>query len=304
MKKIVVTGATSMIGAALVREAIKEGIFVLCLVRKDSGKLNNIPKSDLVKIEFCNIDEYSHLVSDKCYDIFYHLAWEKTTNAFSDDIDIQLRSIQYAIDAARLAKNMGCKKFIGTGSQAEYGPVTVPLKPETPVNPENGYGIAKYTAGKLTRLLCSQLDLQFNWVRIVSIFGPFDRENSLIMYTIHELQAGRSPELTKCEQVWDYLYCDDTARALLAIGKNGIDGKTYILGSGEQKKLSEYLEIIKNIVAPNVILGFGKKEYYSHQFMYLCADISDLINDTRWKPEVSFEDGIKETIKSFCHNTL
>lgn len=297
MKSIVITGATGFIGAALVREAIKEDIRVLCLVRKDSSNLNRIPESDLVKIEFCNIDEYCHHVSNKCYDVFYHLAWEKISNAFSDDIDIQFRNIQYAIDAVRLAKKMGCKKFIGAGSQAEYGIVTEPLRAETPVNPENGYGIAKYAAGKLTRLLCSQLDLQFNWARIVSIFGPYDRMNSVIMYTIHELQSGRSPELTKCEQVWDYLYCDDTARALLAIGKNGIDGKIYPLGSGTQKKLSEYLEIIRNIVNSDVILDFGKKDYYSHQPMYLCADISDLLKDTGWKPEVSFEDGIRKILK-------
>jgi nucleoside-diphosphate-sugar epimerase len=68
------------------------------------------------------------------------------------------------------------------------------------------------------------------------------------------------------------------------------------LGSGEGRKLSEYLESIKNIIAPNIALQFGKKEYYPHQPMYLCADISELTADTGWKPEVSFEEGVKRTI--------
>jgi len=188
---------------------------------------------------------------------------------------------------------LGCKKFIGAGSQAEYGIVTEPLKPDTPVNPLSGYGIAKYAAGKLSGLLCTQLGLQFNWVRILSVYGPHDGAHTLIMYAINELRAGRSPEFTKCEQIWDYLYNDDSARAFLAIGEKGVDGKTYPLGSGNKKILSEYLEIIKNIIAPNITLQFGKKEYYPHQPMYLCADISELSNDTGWKPEVSFEEGIK-----------
>ena len=285
-----------MIGAALTRCAVKEGIEVLCIVRKDSGRLDNIPQSDLVKIEYCDINEYCSLNLSSSYEIFYHLAWEKTFGASRDDVNTQVKNIQYTLDAVRLAKRLGCKKFIGAGSQAEYGIVTEPLRPDTPVNPESGYGTAKYAAGKLSRLLCSQLDLQFNWVRILSVFGPLDGNQTLIMYVINELKAGRSPELTKCEQVWDYLYCDDAAKAFLAIGKNGVDGKTYPLGSGNEKKLSEYIEAIRDIIAPGVTLQLGRKEYYPHQPMYLCADISELSHDTGWKPEVSFEEGVRKLI--------
>ena len=298
MKAIAVTGATSMIGTALVRCAIKQGINVLCIVRKDSARLGNLPESSLVKVQYCNADEYSQLAPDGQYDVFYHLAWDKAIGAARDDVDAQILNIQYTMDVVRLAKRLGCKKFIGAGSQAEYGTVSEPLKPETPVNPVSGYGIAKYTAGKLSRLLCAQLDMQFNWIRILSVFGPLDASHMLIMYTISELLAGRSPEFTKCEQVWDYLYCDDAAEALLAIGSSGIDGKVYPLGSGNGKRLSEYLESIRDIIAPGIELQFGKKEYYPHQPMFLCADISELTNDTGWKPEIAFEEGIKRTVDS------
>jgi nucleoside-diphosphate-sugar epimerase len=300
IQKIVITGATSMVGAALARCAIDANIEVLCIVRKNSDRLNNLPQSNLVKIEYCDIDQYCNLSLDIQYEIFYHLARDKASSVYYDDVDIQTANIQYTLDAVRLAKRLGCKKFIGAGSQAEYGTVTEPLKPETPVNPQSGYGIAKYAAGKLSRLLCSQLDMEFNWVRILSVYGPLDGIQTLIMYTIHELQKGRSPEFTRCEQIWDYLYCDDAARALLAIGKNGVTGKTYPLGSGSKRKLSEYLESLRDIVAPGAVLQYGKKEYYPHQPMYLCADISELTNDTGWKPEVSFEEGIKKIITSLA----
>jgi len=293
MQKIVITGATGMIGAALARCAVVNGIEVLCIVKKDSGRLSNIPQSKLVKVEYSDINKYHNLNLSGNYDVFYHLAWEKTFGASRDDVDTQIDNIQYTLDAVRLAKKLECKKFIGTGSQAEYGIAAEPLTPETPVNPRSGYGIAKYAAGKLSRLHCSQLGLQFNWARILSVFGPLDGAHTLIMYVINELRAGRSPELTKCEQIWDYLYCDDAARALLAIGKNGVDGKTYPLGSGNGRKLSEYLESLRDVVNPEGVLQFGKRVYYPHQPMYLCADISELTNDTGWKPEVSFEDGVK-----------
>jgi len=299
MQKIVITGATGMIGSAIVRCALEQGIDVLCIIRKDTSRFGNLPKSERLKIVYADISEYAQLDIKGSYDVFYHLAWIKTSAASRDDVDTQVDNIQYTLDAVHFAKHLGCKKFIGAGSQAEYGIVSKPLKSDTPVNPESGYGIAKYAAGKLSRLLCSQLGLQFNWVRILSVYGPHDGLNSLIMYTIHELQAGHSPEFTKCGQIWDYLYCDDAAKALLAIGKNGVDGKTYPLGSGGKKKLSKYLEIIRDIIAPEIVLQLGKKEYYPHQPMYLCADISELTSDTGWKPQISFEEGIRNIISSF-----
>lgn len=288
MKKILLTGATGMIGSAIIQEALKYEYDITCLVRKDSLRIANIPKNERVHIIDCNISDYKTLELKDKFDVFMHLAWNKTTGNGRDNVDSQLQNIQYTLDAVRLAKRCGCKVFIGAGSQAEYGIQKVPLTPELPVNPESGYGIAKYTAGKLAGLLCKQLGIRFNWMRILSVYGPNDGENTLISYVIRELKAGRSPELTKCEQTWDYLNCNDAAKAFLAVAEKGVDGKTYPLGSGKGRKLSEYLEKIRSVINPSVQLGFGKKEYYPHQPMCLVADISELIADTGWKPEIDF----------------
>jgi nucleoside-diphosphate-sugar epimerase len=296
MKKIVISGATGMIGSTLSRCAQAQGMEVLCIVRKGSHNAENLSKSDNLKILYLDLEEYATGNISGEYDCFFHLAWDKTFGVSRDDADTQIKNIQYTMDAVKLAKRLGCKRFIGAGSQAEYGLVSAPLKPDTPVDPQSGYGIAKYTAGKLSRLLCSQIGMEHNWVRILSVYGPLDAAHSLIMYTINMLQQGSIPELTKCEQIWDYIYCEDAANALLAIGENGINGKVYPLGSGSPRVLHEYIESLRNVVNPNVSLGFGKKEYYPHQPMYLCADISELTQDTGWKPEILFEEGIRRIV--------
>jgi nucleoside-diphosphate-sugar epimerase len=299
MKRIIITGATGVIGCALVRQALEKNIEILCIVRKDSVRIENIPKSEKVRVIFAELAEYASLDMPEKHDVFFHLAWDRVSGPFRDDVDIQAKNIRYTIDAVHLAKRMGCQVFVGAGSQAEYGIVSTPLKPDTPTNPQSGYGIAKYAAGKLGRLLCSQLGIRHNWMRVLSVFGPFDSSNTLIMYAINELRSGHSPELTKCEQIWDYLYCDDAARAFLAVGDKGINGKTYPLGSGNKKRLSEYLESLKDVVNSKGILQFGIKEYYPHQPMFLCADISELTADTGWEPEILFEEGIKRIIENF-----
>ncbi|MDR0331098.1 MAG: NAD-dependent epimerase/dehydratase family protein [Chitinispirillales bacterium] len=297
MRRIVVNGATSMIGASIVRCALAQGSEVLCIVRNDSARMGNIPKSERVTVARADLDDYASLEIEERYDEFYHVAWGETASVAHNDVDTQERNIRGTLSAAYLAHRVGCSVFVGAGSQAEYGIVNEPLRPDTPANPQSGYGVAKYAAGKLSALLCEQLGIRHNWIRLLSIFGPQDRANMLIVYAVRELLAGRSPEVTKCEQIWDYLYCDDAAKAFLAVGKSGVAGKAYPLGSGKPRRLFEYLEALRGIVNPDGALQFGKRGYYRHQPMHLCADISELAGDTGWKPEVSFEDGVRKVVE-------
>ncbi|MDR2407496.1 MAG: GDP-mannose 4,6-dehydratase, partial [Bacteroidales bacterium] len=61
MKKIIITGATGMIGSALVGQALEKVIEILCIVRKDSRRMDNIPKSEKVKLIFADLSEYASL---------------------------------------------------------------------------------------------------------------------------------------------------------------------------------------------------------------------------------------------------
>lgn len=296
MKNIIVTGATGCVGSAVVRRALAQCMHVTCIVHQGSKRLSNLPADNRVKVVECNLSDYGSLELEGEYDAFIHLSWEKTFGASRDDAEVQTRNIQYTLDACHLAKRCGCKVFVGAGSQAEYGVQSVDLTPVLPVQPESGYGIAKHAAGKLSAMLCKSLGMRQNWVRILSVYGPNDGENTLISYAIRELKAGCSPELTKCEQIWDYLYSDDAGDAFLAIAEKGVDGKAYPLGSGIGRRLSRYIEDIRQTINPAVKVKYGVKEYYPHQPMHLVADLSELRKDTGWMPSYSFVDGLKQYV--------
>lgn len=290
--KVIVTGATGVIGSAVVRRALARGMEVCCIVHRGSTRLGNLPQDDRVRIVSCNLADYGTLELEGEYDAMIHLAWEKTFGASRDDTDVQARNIGYTLEACRLARRCGCRAFVGAGSQAEYGVQTVPLSADLPVNPESGYGIAKYAAGKLSAMLCRQLGLRHNWIRVLSVFGPNDGANTLISYVIRVLKDGGTPQLTRCEQTWDYLYADDAADAFLAVAERGVDGKVYPLGSGIGRPLSDYVEEIRMAVRPEAKIEYGAKEYYPHQPMFLVANIAELAEDTGWWPETTFQDGI------------
>lgn len=296
MKSIIVTGATGAVGSAVVRRALDEGMEVTCIVHKGSKRLGNLPVSKNLHLIECDLKDYCSLEIGEQHDAFIHMSWEKTFGASRDDAEIQTRNIQYTLDAVQLAYRCGCSVFVGAGSQAEYGVQSVDLTPEMSVKPESGYGIAKYAAGKLSAMLCQSLGMRHCWVRILSVYGPNDGENSLISYLIREFKAGISPQLTKCEQMWDYLYADDAADAILNVAKKGKDGKAYPLGSGNGRRLSEYVNDIKNAINPSIEVKFGAKEYYPHQPMHLVADLTVLTEDTGWKSTTPFKEGIKNII--------
>lgn len=295
---IIITGATGSIGTAIIRQGLAQGHSFTCIVHKGSQRLGNLPQSDKVRIVECDLCDYNSLTLEGSYDTFIHLAWEKTFGVQRDDVEVQIKNIQYTLDACKLAKRIGCTTFIGAGSQAEYGVTNVDLTPNLRVNPESGYGIAKYSAGKFASILCSQIGLRFNWVRILSIYGQNDGSQTFISYLIKEVMAGNTPKITKCEQMWDYLYSDDAGDAFLAIANKGKDGKFYVLGSGQGRKMSEYVNDIISVISPNSKVDFGAIDYYPHQPMHLVADITELTTDTGWLPKTRFSDGIAKLVNN------
>lgn len=299
MKRVLITGPTGSIGIALINELINNDIEVIAVCRPGSGRMSRIPAHRNVRIVECGLDSISKLsdmITDKV-DVFYHFAWDGTFGNTRNDMELQNNNVKYALQAVKAAKELGCTRFVGAGSQAEYGRVEGTLTPDTPAFPENGYGIAKLCAGQMTRILCEQLGMEHVWTRILSIYGPYDGENTMIMSTIYKLLRGEKPSLTAGEQMWDYMYSKDVARAFRLIGEKGKNGSTYCLGSGKARPLKEYVVMLRDAIDSSLLLGIGDVPYGDKQVMYLCADIDSLKEDTGFVPETQFEDGIRETIE-------
>lgn len=302
VNRIAITGPTGAIGLALIKQCIREEKEVLALVRPGSGRNKRIPDHPLVKVVDADLKDYRRL-SDKVNagngltaDVFIHLGWAATIGDGRNDMRLQNANVGYALDAVDLAKTLGCHTFIGAGSQAEYGRVDGVLKAETPVFPENGYGMAKLCAGQMTREYCHQLGMKHIWLRILSVYGPGDGDKTMISSVIRKLLAGEKPALTEGKQMWDYLYSEDAARAILLLAQKGIDGKVYPLGSGKAKALSDYVRELRDAIDPQLPIGLGEIPYHPKQVMHLQADLTELTMDTGFVPMTAFADGIKMTI--------
>ena len=128
----------------------------------------------------------------------------------------------------------------------------------------------------------------------------------MISQTLRKMLAGQKAEFTPGEQVWDYLYSGDAARAMLLLAQKGKSGKVYVLGSGEARRLREYIEVMAKEAADftgrESAIAFGEVPYGENQVMFLSADLEELCKDTGFVPEVSFAEGIRETMHAIQTN--
>lgn len=293
MKKAVVCGATSMIGVATVKECILQGDFVYAVVRKGSQNLSRLPQSENIRIiecDLCELEKLTMLIEERC-NVFYHFAWEQSGQNRNDNMSIQCRNIEYTLDAVRIAQILGCTRFIGAGSQAEYGMLGTNINEDMAVDPQEPYGICKYTAGKLSAKLCKRLDIEHIWARIFSVYGPNDRPTSMIYDTINRLKNGEEMTINAPNRQWDYLSADDAGRAFYLLSEKGIADTVYNIASGESRTVKEFAEVIAEKLGRGYLLKFGDEDLPD-----LTADITRLKTDTGFTVQSVFEEEIKKII--------
>lgn len=300
IRKAALTGGSGPVGMALIKRMLEENIEILLFQREKSGKRDHLPKDPRLHVEFYELKELKRYVpSERNFDAFFHLGWANTAPWMRNDIDAQYENVKYSCDAAELAHRLGCRVFVGTGSQAEYGRHDGALGADTLCVPETAYGAMKLCACHTTRIMCRKYGMRHNWARILSGYGFYDNNESVLVSNIENALDGKELAFSKGEQIWDFVYTDDIADALLGMARKGKPDAAYPVGSGAARPLKEYLKIMCRKLGKIDETAFGKVPYSDTQIMHLEADISKLRQDTGWEPKITFEEGIERVIEFY-----
>lgn len=295
MKRIIVTGATSMIGTALIGAAVSEGTEVYAIVRSDTNRMNRLIASPLLHVVEANLDSLLDVerIPENC-DVLYHFAWVGTGKTTRDDPEIQEQNIQYTLDAVKLAKKAGCNRFVGAGSQAEYGPVYGRIDQNTGFAPVMSYGIAKYAASILSKKLCDKISIEHVWGRIFSIYGPHDNEGTMLEYAIRCWDKGETASFSSGMQSWNYLYESDAGEMFYRMGCDDVPPDIYFVANPVSCRLREYINTLIRVYGENAKACFAEPT----QVMLpgLDVDMKRTISVLKYEPKIGFEEGIKNMI--------
>jgi Nucleoside-diphosphate-sugar epimerases len=298
MKNIIVTGATGFIGMHLLQVLLSDkNNRVYAIVRPKSlnrSKLMIYENLTVIELSLQDIVNLPRLLS-VAGDVFYHLAWEGTRASARNDKLLQENNYHFTMSAIKAAFELGCKSFVGIGSQAEYGMCTGTITENHKTAPLTEYGKAKLRTYEDGKKLAESFGVKFIWARIFSVYGKGDFEGTLVISAISKMLNNEKISLTECIQSWDFLHVSDAANALLLLGSapSGI----YNIASGINYPLKDFVYDMQKLTDSHSFLDFGAIPYNKESLTGF-KPVADILRSvTGWAPRISFAQGINEIIE-------
>lgn len=293
--KAFVSGASGFIGSYLVKHLVDDGHNVLCLKRPTSDLSNLDEYMDKVKW-VNNTDDWKIKFKSFAPDIVYNLAWNGVSSADRVIWEKQVSNIALQQELLDLSLEVGCRKFVGTGSQSEYGDFENKIDENYPINPKTAYAAVKAASLTILKSFCEINNMDWYWFRLFPVFGPHETERWLIPSLIKNILTQESMDLTPGEQLLAYLYVGECAKAIemaiYAEGKSGV----YNVCSDNPTPLKTLVTKIRDRVNPSFRLNFGALPYRYGQCMYMEGDTQALKENIYQLNTSDFDERLEETI--------
>lgn len=301
MAKVIVHGASSFLGKHFLRKLVAQGI-PAHIVARSSSLIDEFERAPLLRVHryVSNIQEVTQLREVDASPVFVDFSWHGVFGTERNMPEQLTVNIPLVLDSIQIAHHFNCRHWIGFGSQAEYGNRDNPISEHDVCAPTTLYGKSKLACAQLSAALCNAVGMEHSWLRLFSVYGPDDNHEWLIQYLVKEMLANRAINVTKGEQLWDYLYVDDISTMLLKlIEAKGVGVAN--LGSGKGIAVRAIIEKIKAIIGSDSQINFGAIAYRDDQVMRMEADIAKLSRHLGWTPETSLDEGLARTI-AFLRN--
>ncbi|ABP61320.1 dTDP-glucose 4,6-dehydratase [Enterobacter sp. 638] len=336
--KILVTGGAGFIGSALIRYIINETTDSVINVDKltyagNLQSLGEIDKSDrytFVQADICDAQTLERIFDTHQPDSVMHLAAEshvdRSISGPAAFIETNIVGTYVLLEAARKywlglqAEKKENFRFHHISTDEVYGDLphpdeceddaSLPLFTEkTAYAPSSPYSASKASSDHLVRAWHRTYHLPVIVTNCSNNYGPYHFPEKLIpLVILNALQGKPLPIYGKGDQIRDWLYVEDHARALYAVVNNGKVGETYNIGGYNEKKnievvqtICQILDEIKPQATPYDKLITFVADRPGHDRRY-AIDAGKITRELGWKPEETFESGIKKTVTWYLNN--
>jgi dTDP-glucose 4,6-dehydratase len=334
--KILVTGGAGFIGSAVVREIIQntshEVVNVDCLTYAGNVESLSAVAVDaryaFEKVDICDYAAVKAVFEKHRPDAVMHLAAESHVDRSIDGpgafINTNVVGTYTLLEVARAYWNSlsdekkSAFRFHHISTDEVYGDLhgTDDLFTETtPYAPSSPYSASKAASDHLVRAWHRTYGLPVVLTNCSNNYGPYHFPEKLVPHMILNALHGKPlPVYGDGSQIRDWLYVEDHARALLQVVTRGKDGETYNIGGhNEQRNLyvvqtiCDLMEELAGDKKPNGVKHYRElitfvKDRPGHDARY-AIDASKIEKDLGWKPQETFESGLRKTVQWYLANT-
>jgi len=339
--KILVTGGAGFIGSAVVRHLIQHtDNSVLNLDKLTyAGNLQSLesidknPRYQFIKADICDRPRVDQAIAAFKPDVIMHLAAEshvdRSIDGPSEFIQTNIVGTYILLETALAywrtlpAGKKSAFRFHHISTDEVYGTLgaTGLFREDTAYAPNSPYSASKASSDHLVRAWRETYGLPTLLTNCSNNYGPFHFPEKLIPLVILNALAGKPlPIYGKGDQIRDWLYVEDHARALCLVAKVGSVGESYNIGGHNERKNIEVVQTICEILeelAPGKPAGV---KYYRDLITYVAdrpghdkryaIDATKIQRELGWQPQETFETGIRKTVawyldnQKWCKNVL
>ena len=335
---ILITGGAGFIGSALVRYLINETDHKVCNVDKltYAGNLESLisiennPRYQFHKVYICYSEKLEEVFTSFQPDLVMHLAAEshvdRSIDGPADFIQTNIVGTYTLLEVARKywqslpLEKQEAFRLHHISTDEVYGDLagTNDLFTETTsYAPSSPYSASKASSDHLVRAWNRTFGLPTIITNCSNNYGPYHFPEKLIpLVILNALEEKPLPIYGDGQQIRDWLYVEDHARALYKVVTEGKIGETYNIGGHNEKTNLEVVQTICNILDTLQPRGNGQKyaelitfvkDRPGHDLRY-AIDASKIESELGWKPKETFETGIQKTVEwylnnlEWCHN--
>jgi dTDP-glucose 4,6-dehydratase len=330
MRKIFITGGAGFIGSAVIRQLITETDATIINVDKltYAGNLQSLisvsgnPRYCFEHVDICDAATVASLFHKYQPDAVMHLAAEshvdRSITGPAAFIETNIIGTYTLLNAAReywselSAERKNAFRFHHISTDEVYGSLgeTGFFTENTAYQPNSPYSASKASSDHLVRAWHHTYGLPVVTTNCSNNYGPYHFPEKLIPLIILNACKGKPlPIYGKGDNIRDWLYVDDHARALRLVLERGRVGETYNIGGWNEKTNLEVVYAICAILdelrpqgAPHASLVTYVQDRPGHDHRY-AIDAGKIAHELGWKPLETFETGLRKTVQWYLTNT-